>query len=473
MSYMYIIFFLVMYQLKIIVCSNLALTFDAENSKCTASCAACPEETRAGDQLQDSNQEVPQIFETTQKNAETIQDLQQQVKKIDSTLSHLRNTTVTNSGTTQKNAETVREVQQQVDKIDNTLSHLRNTTINNSGTAQKNAETIREVQQHVNKIDSTLLHLKNTTITNSGTTQKNAETIQEVQQQVNKIDSTLSYLKNTTITNSGAISDILLLVEELIKKTNTSSTESDVLPTSCQQIKKRMPNSPSGVYLIANEKVTNDHKYVYCHMEELCGSDEGWTRLAYLNMSDSSAECPSGFRLYESGGVRACGRPVSSRGSCASVKFPSNGTTYSEVCGRVVGYRYNTLDYPGSSSYGINIDSYYLDGISLTHGSPRKHIWSFIRENNNQSPYIQSFIGNDYFCENTPHSPPLFYTADPLWDGKDCDQEPTCCNREGLPWFHKVMTTTTSDYIELRVCCDQDTNDEDVPFGLYELFVKK
>ena len=191
-------------------------------------------------------------------------------------------------------------------------------------------------------------------------------------------------------------------------------------------------------------------------------------------MSDPSAKCPSGFRLYESGGIRACGRPVSSEGSCTSVKFPSNCITYSEVCERVVGYRYNTLDYPGSSFYGYNlgIDSYYLDGISLTHGSTRKHIWSFIRDNNYQSSYIQSFIGNDYFCEDTAVPPqPLFYTADPLWNGKDCDQEPTCCDHEGFPWFHKVMNTTTSDYIELRVCCNQDTYDEDVPFGLYELYI--
>ena len=72
--------------------------------------------------------------------------------------------------------------------------------------------------------------------------------------------------------------------------------------------------------------------------------------IAYLNMSDLSQVCPSGFRLHESGGVRACGRPVSSGGSCASVKFPSNGITYSEVCGRVSGILdINTLDYPGNS----------------------------------------------------------------------------------------------------------------------------
>ena len=92
------------------------------------------------------------------------------------------------------------------------------------------------------------------------------------------------------------------------------------LPTSCQNIKKRSSKSPSGMYLIVDESTTLTH-YVYCYMEELCGSDEGWTRIAYLNMSNPSQSCPSGFRLYESGGVRACGRPVSSVGSCASVKF--------------------------------------------------------------------------------------------------------------------------------------------------------
>ena len=45
-------------------------------------------------------------------------------------------------------------------------------------------------------------------------------------------------------------------------------------------------------------------KSIYCHIEpELCGSRGGWTRLAYLNMSDDTHNCPSGFRLYQSGGV--------------------------------------------------------------------------------------------------------------------------------------------------------------------------
>ena len=95
------------------------------------------------------------------------------------------------------------------------------------------------------------------------------------------------------------------------------------------------------MYLLATANGTIN---TYCNMEELCGSGGGWTRLAYLDMSDSTVNCPSGFRLYQSGGVRACGRPVTSSGSCVSVQFPSNGISYSQVCGKVTGYQYYTPD---------------------------------------------------------------------------------------------------------------------------------
>ena len=106
-------------------------------------------------------------------------------------------------------------------------------------------------------------------------------------------------------------------------------------------------------------------------MEELCGSGGRWARLAYLDMTDSTENCPSGFKLYQSGGVRACGRATSSVGSCTSVQFPSNGISYSQVCGRVVGYQYRT---PDASSNHNDINSYYVDGVSITRGSPCQHV---------------------------------------------------------------------------------------------------
>ena len=51
----------------------------------------------------------------------------------------------------------------------------------------------------------------------------------------------------------------------------------------------------------------------------ICGSEGGWTRVGYLNMPNPSEDCPSGFRLREFDGIRACSRPDIVGGSCASV----------------------------------------------------------------------------------------------------------------------------------------------------------
>ena len=210
-------------------------------------------------------------------------------------------------------------------------------------------------------------------------TRNNEQDIQEIKQKLDGIISSLSHIKETATSNAGAINDILLLVEDLIMLHNDSSSSSfSPIPTSCQEIRNKQPNSPSGVYLL--ETATNGTQYVYCNMEELCGSGGGWTRLAYLDMTDSTENCPSGFRLYQSGGVRACGRATSNGGSCVSVQFPSNGISYSQVCGRVVGYQYASTDAidpsHGNSESHNDINSYYVDGVSITRGSPRQHVWT-------------------------------------------------------------------------------------------------
>ena len=67
-----------------------------------------------------------------------------------------------------------------------------------------------------------------------------------------------------------------------------------------------------------------------------------------------------------------------------------------------------------------DIDGYYVDGLSLTHGAPgsRQHIWTFAsglftgcrgsiyRErqcpcDNEYSHHSPPFVGSDYFCEST------------------------------------------------------------------------
>ena len=315
--------------------------------------------------------------------------------------------------------------------------------------------------------------------------------------QLNQIVSTLSNMKQTGISTAGVADDILGIVEELLQLQNASSIFNSITPVSCQDIKAALPNSPSGYYHV-------NSRDIYCNMGELCGSGEGWTRLAYLDMSDSTQNCPSDFSLLQSGGVRACGRaPSLSVGSCTAVQFPSNGISYSQVCGRVVGYQCGTTnaDDPtlGDPNSHNDINSYYVDGVSITRGSPRQHVWTLMAGLNEASYFnhvndgryncpcsqgspqnstLQSFIGNDYYCESGNPATDgtwqsILYTSDPLWDGKGCGSlEGNCCTAPGLPWFHKVLNTTTTDYLELRVCGDQEIEDEDVPVSYYEIYVK-
>ena len=287
----------------------------------------------------------------------------------------------------------------------------------------------------------------------------------------------------TSTSTAGVINDILLIAQELLVLHNDSTA----LPTSCKEIKERQPLSPLGVYQLAYPNTEGATYSTYCNMGTLCGSGGGWTRLAYLDMSDATQNCPSGFRLYQSGGVRACGRPATSSASCVSVQFPSNSISYSQICGRVTGYQYGSTDSVSESVNNVN--SHYLDGVSITRGSPRQHVWSLyagVYSDYSNSINIcpcaggtspQSFVGNYYFCEaGTPGTSisHILYTSDPLWDGQGCTGlESSCCAVPGIPWFHRDYgNITTTDYIELRVCGDEGTNNDDAPVSYYEIYIK-
>ena len=177
------------------------------------------------------------------------------------------------------------------------------------------------------------------------------------------------------------------------------------------------PGSPSGSDIHAYSCLvmcslnTHSHVYavkVYCDMERVCGCDGGggWMRVADINMIRFNINCPQGFPKITAAGKRMC-RGQSSR--CTSTTFSSHGIEYSRVCGRINGYQYSTTD---------AIDTAFVDGIVLTHGSPRQHIWTFAAANTqygtgesgcpcnghtvsfSRPPYIDNdyctFVGDDY-----------------------------------------------------------------------------
>ena len=288
------------------------------------------------------------------------------------------------------------------------------------------------------------------------------------------IVNTLSKLQDISTSTAGIVDDILIALH-------------NNLPTSCEEIKSKHPSSQSGYYLLTTVGNHSATYTAYCNMGKLCGSGGGWTRLAYLNMSDAIQNCPSGFKLYQRGNVRACGR-YGNGASCTSVQFPSNKMSYSQVCGRVIGYQYGHTD-SSFYYYRNNLNSYYVDGVSITRGSPRQHVWTLISGfssssaassscpcNNGSTVTVSSFIGKNYFCESGNYGSASIelYTSDPLWDGQGCGSlETACCNAPGLPWFHRDYgSTTTTDYLELRVCADEGANGEDAPVSYYEIYVK-
>ena len=262
--------------------------------------------------------------------------------------------------------------------------------------------------------------------------------------------------------------------------------------SSCADIYKANPDVKSGYY---NITLTNGSIVtVYCDMEGInCGVERGWTRVAYLNMTEPGTICPSGLTQTGFNNLNlnhVCGRSTaSSKGSCNSTFFSTYSLNYTNVCGQVRGYQFGTPDafqlIPTNS-----IESYYVDGVSITYDSnPRQHIWTYVggrteTQLNSQgcpcnngsfaSPF-PPFVGNDYYCESgTYSSPPYsFYADDPLWDGQNCNgPESTCCTNLNMPWFLKTLNETTTDDIELRVCSNNRISDEDTPLDIIEIYVK-
>ena len=302
-----------------------------------------------------------------------------------------------------------------------------------------------------------------------------------------KIDDLITSLLNdeqnqsSVSTTRRSISDHLLMakLDSLIDMPPPS-----YIPGSCKDIKDHWSRSPSGYYTIAT--ANGETTSVYCHMEELCNTKGPWTRIAYLNMSDPTHRCPPGFRLYSSNGVRACGRLSSSAGCTANIYFSPPSKGYSQVCGRMIGYQQYSPD--AVYQTGKTLDQDYVDGISLTLGSPRQHVWTFAagRHHNTASSYncpcttgqpqsLPSFVGEHYFCESGNSESSVsnkLYTSDPLWDGDGCGAvEEDCCSVPGLPWFHKVLTSSTTDFLEMRICADEVLSNEDIPVELYEIYV--
>ena len=87
----------------------------------------------------------------------------------------------------------------------------------------------------------------------------------------------------------------------------------------------------------------------------------------------------------------------------------------------------------------------YLDGVCVTYGTPRRHIWNFGAGYNRSGPFRcpcdnpndrgfaplpPSFVGTNYFCDGEYNGA--------LWDGMDCTVS-GCCTFNSPPWFSVTL----------------------------------
>ena len=122
-------------------------------------------------------------------------------------------------------------------------------------------------------------------------------------------------------------------VEQLISKSKCLP-----LTTACSDL---APSCPSGYYWVraSNGSVVR----VYCDMTLSCGGvTGGWMRVAELNMTDSSQQCPSNLVERDVTGIRHC--RVSTVPCTSVANYTTTITSYSSVCGSIKAYQVGSTD---------------------------------------------------------------------------------------------------------------------------------
>ena len=81
----------------------------------------------------------------------------------------------------------------------------------------------------------------------------------------------------------------------------------------------------------------------------------------------------------------------------------------------------------------------------------------------------------NYYCEsgnpNEHWQNNQLFINNKLWDGQQC--EGTCCNSTmSPPWFSVQLPAPTTEMIEVSICADKSTDNEDTPIELLEIYVQ-
>ena len=269
-------------------------------------------------------------------------------------------------------------------------------------------------------------------------------------------------------------------LETLFSCVNKLGTDSSHPAKSCREIYNynMASRGQSGYYWIKTDKEYR----VYCDMELTCGGiTGGWMRIANIDTTQGD-DCPSGWSKITQ--PRPLCRGSGDAAGCYSAYFSNNKAEYNTVCGKLRGYQKGSSDGFHTSS---TIDQSYLEGISITVGNPRKHVWSYAVGYNhkaiaNSCPCSSSpegpptFVKEHYYCESggavSTNSHSVVYESDPLWDGRGCPSTSNCCSALGAPWFYRHFTEPEGGAVEVRICRNEAYSNEATLLDQVELYIQ-
>ena len=280
---------------------------------------------------------------------------------------------------------------------------------------------------------------------------------------------------------------ILLLLSALalaadVKGDTTLGTAANPA-TSCNEIYQHNPASRG---IIGQYYIKIDHlvQKVTCNMKLKCGGLEGgWMQVANLDTTRDET-CPGDWQSTTTPRRLCQGNDPA---GCNSADFSTLNVTYEHICGQVKAYQKGSTN---AFNIGTNsVDNVYVDGVSITLGSPRKHVWTFaVGASDHVSyttfncpcatfpgPSAPAFIGDDYYCESGNSGVIEFnpyYLSDPLWDGRGCDIRSGCCTEIGKPWFYRKLPIPTTGDFEVRICKDETHANENIAIEQLELYVR-
>ncbi|KAL5491965.1 hypothetical protein EMCRGX_G017345 [Ephydatia muelleri] len=195
---------------------------------------------------------------------------------------------------------------------------------------------------------------------------------------------------------------------------------------SCQEIYFANSSSQTGLYWVINS--TGAVFQVTCRFDSFANFSSfnsnitnGFAVLTSLNMNDTTQQCPTPLKYLNSSGLRLVLQ------------------SYQTVCGKMAGYEIGSDD--GFHTSSTSIDSLYVD-------------WG--QHNVRDEP-------------KTPHLDICHWRI----SDSGCIQLPLYCHSNpNQPWFCNRLNASIVGDVEMRICTDEATNNEDVGLQLFEFYVQ-